>query len=96
MSTAFWTDAFLILNLGDCFSTNIALNQGAIEANKLYAVLGAEVGVAMWAVKMALALGVVWTIRAVRPQWLGIFRILCLALTLVVLNNLVLGFVLRL
>jgi hypothetical protein len=96
MSTAFWTNAFLILNLGDCFSTNIALNQGAIEANKLYAFLGAELGAAMWAVKMALALGIVLAIRNFRPQWLRIFPVLCLALTMVVLNNLVLGFVLSL
>jgi hypothetical protein len=96
MSTALWTNAFLILNLGDCFSTNIALNQGASEANPLYASLDPKLGGATWVLKMALALGLVLVVRQSWPRWLGMFRILCVALSIVVLNNLVLAFVLRL
>jgi hypothetical protein len=96
MLTALWTDLFLILNVGDCFSTNLALNHGAVEANLLYSFLSPKLGVAIWGVKMALALGLVVAIRTFKPQWLGIFPVLCLALTMVVLNNLILGFVLRL
>ncbi len=96
MITSLWTDIFLILNLGDVFSTNLALNQGALEANLLYSFLSLKLGAALWAVKMALALGLVMAVRHFRPQWLGMFRILCVALTIVVLNNLLLGFVLRL
>jgi hypothetical protein len=96
MVTGLWTDLFLILNLGDVFSTNLALNQGALEANLLYSFLSLKLGAALWAVKMVLALGLVMAVRQFRPQWLGIFRIFCVALSMVVLNNLVLAFVLRL
>ena len=96
MFTAFWTDLFLILNLGDCFSTNLALDNGAMEANKLYAFLTPKLGAALWAIKMAFALGLVLAVRRFRPQWLGLFRILCVALSMVILNNLVLAFILRL
>ena len=96
MVTGLWTDLFLILNLGDVFSTNLALNEGALEANLLYSFLSLKLGAALWAVKMALALGLIMAVRQFRPQWLGIFRIFCVALSMVVLNNLVLAFVLRL
>ena len=96
MFTALWTDLFLILNLGDCFSTNLALDNGAMEANKLYAFLTPRMGATLWAMKMSMSLGLIWTMRAFKPQWLGVFRVLCVALSLVVLNNLVLAFILRL
>ena len=96
MFTGFWTDLFLILNVGDCFSTNLALNYGALEANLLYDSLSPKLGAVLWAIKMALALGLVLAVRNFRPQWLGVFRVLCVALAMVVLNNLALAFILRL
>jgi hypothetical protein len=89
MITGFWSDLFLILIAGDCFSTNLALNNGASEANKLYSFLSAEMGALLWVGKMALGLGVILAIRKSKPEWLWVFRVLCIALSLVVINNMV-------
>jgi hypothetical protein len=89
MITGFWSDLFLILIAGDCFSTNLAHKNGATEANKLYSFLSAEMGAVLWAGKMALGLGVILAIRKCKPEWLWVFRVLCIALSLVVINNMV-------
>jgi len=91
-----WADLFLILNVGDCFSTNLALNRGALEANLLYGFLAPELGAGLWAIKVALAIGLVSVVRNHVPQWFSMFRVLCAALSLVVINNVVLAIVLNL
>jgi hypothetical protein len=96
MFTGFWTDLFLILIAGDSFSTNLALNNGASEANKLYSFLSAELGAVLWAGKMVLGLGVILVIRKSKPEWLWVFRVLCIALSLVIINNMVWAFTPRL
>ena len=96
MFTGFWTDLFLILIAGDCFSTNLALHNGAIEANVLYSFLSPKLGAVLWAGKMALGLGVVLATRNFKSQWLGVFRVLCIALSLIVINNMVWASITRL
>ncbi len=96
MFTGFWTDLFLILIAGDSFSTNLALNNGASEANKLYSFLSAELGAVLWVGKMVLGLGVILAIRKCKPEWLWVFRVLCIVLSLVVINNMVWAFTTRL
>ena len=75
MFTGFWTDLFLILIAGDSFSTNLALNNGASEANKLYSFLSSELGAVLWVGKMVLGLGVILAIRKSKPEWLWVFRV---------------------
>ncbi len=94
MVTGSWTDLFLMLVVGDRLSTNLALNNGAVETNLLYDFLTPKLGAAVGAVEMALALGLVLVIRRLRPQWLGVFQSLCLGFSIVVANNLALAFIL--
>ncbi len=94
MVTGSWTDLFLMLIVGDRLSTNLALNNGAVETNLLYVFLTPKLGAAVGAIEMALALGLVLAIRHFRLQWLGVFQSLCIGFSTVVANNLAVAFIL--